>query len=155
MIYFHEHTEAIAEAWKKAQKNLREYRDAALAFAAEAPEGAERDAAQRIADALGDAGKIIAGKVPTVAVRHNRTTAPKKVERSKEIHGDTFTWEGALCPLLALEGVTQAHVNLHAVKNHDTDARVGTPRCPVCLSADVAVTAPKAKAPSAERRWWS
>ena len=153
MIIRHIHTEVIAAPWRVAMRNLREYRAATLAFATDAPEGAEQLAAAAIADALGDAGKLVAGKVPAAPVRHLRSLSGKVRRISEEIHGAD---PGAFCPLLVAEGLQSTDGAALAESNgreRDADKRLTSWRCPVCLAADVVRTAPKARSDDPGLRW--
>jgi hypothetical protein len=152
MIIRHTHTEAIAPLWKEAQKALRQYRDATLAFANEAPEGAEKEAARKIAAAIGDAGKIVAGKVPAAPVRHLRSLSRTVRDISAEVHGAD---PGAFCPLLLAEGMLSTDGANVAESNGEleNEKRLTSHRCPVCLAPDVIRTAPKAKRDNPEARW--
>lgn len=150
MIILHTHSEASEALWKAAQRNLRQYRDAAEAA------GAEGNAdALAVADALADAGRIVAGRIPTAPVRHLRTLSPTVRRIAADIHGDD---PGAFCPLLAAEGITPEAGAGMAVRNGrqaGAEARLGSHRCPVCLAADVARTAPRAVADDPAIRWHS
>lgn len=153
MIIRHTHTDASTALWRRSQKALREYRDATLAFATDAPESDEQRDAAKIAAALGDAGKIVAGRVPAAPVRHLRSLSRTVRRISEDIHGDD---PGAFCPLLLAEGIVAtdgAGIAESNGKVRDADKRLTSWRCPICLAADVVRTAPKATSDDPDLRW--